>query len=295
MNNMPPGWYPDPGYAQINSGRERWWDGSAWSQFTRIVPQSSTNANMRNIQDPAQAEALQGRLGIVVAVVVAAGVLMVLVLLLVGNIKLTASPANSASRPLETGAPTSSTFAETPSPTPTPLPSRSVGNRWVIDKVDGIIIPVLDGWRGETVASGSGITTGAYPCPADTEQTCVQGGVVSAPASQVLKSGTAEEAAKEDISNNVKQSYAVDNYGIITSHREIHSRKIEVAGQSGYLVRWEIATASGTQAVVESLVFPSHMDPSQLILIRFALDIGPGAPGEDSIDIITKGIKKSSH
>ncbi|MEU2211272.1 DUF2510 domain-containing protein, partial [Streptomyces hygroscopicus] len=33
--NTPPGWYPDPGYAGHGPATERWWDGSAWTEYTR--------------------------------------------------------------------------------------------------------------------------------------------------------------------------------------------------------------------------------------------------------------------
>ncbi|NEA39747.1 DUF2510 domain-containing protein, partial [Streptomyces sp. SID11385] len=31
----PPGWYPDPGHSGEGPRRERWWDGTAWTEGTR--------------------------------------------------------------------------------------------------------------------------------------------------------------------------------------------------------------------------------------------------------------------
>ncbi|MEV0041329.1 DUF2510 domain-containing protein, partial [Streptomyces sp. NPDC050804] len=31
----PPGWYPDPGHSGDGPQRERWWDGSAWTDELR--------------------------------------------------------------------------------------------------------------------------------------------------------------------------------------------------------------------------------------------------------------------
>jgi hypothetical protein len=31
----PPGWYPDPGHTGHGPALERWWDGSAWTDYTR--------------------------------------------------------------------------------------------------------------------------------------------------------------------------------------------------------------------------------------------------------------------
>ena len=34
----PPGWYPEPGHTGNGPAMERWWDGSAWTEYTRTAP-----------------------------------------------------------------------------------------------------------------------------------------------------------------------------------------------------------------------------------------------------------------
>ncbi|WP_037914404.1 DUF2510 domain-containing protein [Actinacidiphila yeochonensis] len=164
------------------------------------------------------------------------------------------------------------------------------------DPLDGISLPVLKGWTGDesTDSSTADVVTGSYPCPQDSTSTCVRGGVFAQPALALnLKSTTAEAAAKEDIAGNAEQAYGSDIYGKTTSHEQLASESVTVAGKQGYLVRWKVDTASGTSGYVESLAFPS---PTRdlLVVIRFGFDVSGKAPGLDTMDTITKGIKASS-
>ena len=152
-----------------------------------------------------------------------------------------------------------------------------------------------DGWTGQNGAGTASVSTkDTYKCPGDTSQDCQRGGAYSAPAkAQKLKSTTAEAAAKEDISKNATESYG-KGYGSITSHTELASKAVTVAGEKGYLVRWKVVTSKGDDGYVESLVFPSPADPASLVVVRFGVDISSKAPEQSMIDTITKGIKVAS-
>jgi hypothetical protein len=122
----------------------------------------------------------------------------------------------------------------------------------------------------------------------------VYGGVNSYPAEAMnIKATTAEAAAKEDISANATISYGGDIYGGVTSHTQLKSAAVTVAGQKGYLVRWKVVTKNGVDGYVQSLVFPSPSGSKQLVLVRFGFDINSKAPKLSMMDTITKGIKAS--
>jgi hypothetical protein len=165
-----------------------------------------------------------------------------------------------------------------------------------VDSLDGISLPVLKGWTGENSSdtTTANAVTGSYNCPQDPTSSCVRGGVFAQPALALeLKSTTAEAAAKEDIAGNAEQSYGSDIYGKTTSHQQLASEAVTVAGKKGYMVRWKVNTASGTSGYVESLAFPS---PTRdlLVVVRFGFDVGGKAPSLSTMDTITKGIKAAS-
>jgi hypothetical protein len=157
----------------------------------------------------------------------------------------------------------------------------------------GIAIPVPDGWTGESGMGTAAVTSkDSYKCPGDTSKDCTKGGAYSAPAVALkLKATTAEAAAKEDVSKNAEESYGGTTYGKITSHKELDSKAVTVAGQKGYLVRWQVVTSKGDDGYVESLAFPSPVDSKSLIVVRFGVDVSSKAT---VIDTITKGIKVAS-
>jgi hypothetical protein len=181
----------------------------------------------------------------------------------------------------------------------TPAPGRSgqpqLEDGYATDLISGISMPVPDNWTGGSTTTGAVLSTkDTYKCPGDTSQDCQRGGAYSATAAaQKLKSTTAEAAAKEDISKNATESYG-KGYGTITSHTELASKAVTVAGEKGYLVRWKVVTSKGDDGYVESLVFPSPADSKSLIVVRFGIDVSSKAPKESVIDDITKGIKVAS-
>ncbi|WP_326574597.1 DUF2510 domain-containing protein [Streptomyces sp. NBC_00481] len=167
---------------------------------------------------------------------------------------------------------------------------------YATDTTSGISIPVPDDWVGSALQAGAQVTTEAsYECPADATKTCTRGGAYSSPAELLkLKATTAEAAAKEDISQAAEAAYGSEGYGKITSHEELASKAVTVAGEKGYYVRWKVVTGKGDDGYVESLAFPSPADSSRLVVVRFGIDVSDEAPKQSVIDDITKGIKEAS-
>ncbi|MEU8507435.1 DUF2510 domain-containing protein [Streptomyces brevispora] len=284
----PPGWHPDPGYTGFGPIQERWWDGSQWTDHLRVPP---TAVRSRRIRIGAGITA-----GVVVLAAIGGGLYV-----------LSDQPGKKTDN-----------TATAPSASPTPPPSRQPGSPrgsggsdgggnespeqqqpqtedgYATDMASGISIPVPDGWKGES-GMGAGVTTGTYACPGDTTQKCVRGGVFSVPAVALkLSTKTAKDTAEKDIAANAKESYGEKIYGGITSHTELKSEAVTVAGQQGYRVRWKVVTKNGDDGYVESLAFPSPQAKSMLIVVRSGFDINTKAPALSVLDDITKGIKAAS-
>lgn len=179
---------------------------------------------------------------------------------------------------------------------PTPEESESeepkIDSGRVTDSVSGISLPIPDDWYGQEISVGAQITSDdSYDCPGDSSKSCTKGGAYSAPASSLGTSGdTAEEVAKADIEANAEDSYGGTAYGEITSHKVLASKSVTVAGEKGYLVRWEAKTSKGSDGYVQSLAFPSPSDNDQIVVVRFGVDVGEK---QSVLDEITEGIKVS--
>lgn len=282
----PPGWHPDPGYTGFGPHQERWWDGSQWTDHLRVPPAARRGRRIRI------------GAGITAGVVVLAAI--------GGGIYLLTD---------DSGKKTDNT-ATAPSASPSPPPSRQPGapggsggnggsggsespgqqlpkteDGYATDLASGISIPVPDGWKGES-GMGAGVTIGTYACPGNTKEKCVRGGVFSAPAEALkLSTKTAKATAQKDIEVNAEESYGEKIYGGITSHQQLKSEAVTVAGQQGYRVRWKVVTKNGDDGYVESLAFPSPQAKDMLIVVRSGFDINTKAPALSVLDDITKGIK----
>lgn len=149
------------------------------------------------------------------------------------------------------------------------------------------------GWAGQSGLAGAGVTTGNYKCPGDASQTCVRGGVFSAPASSLkVTAKTAKAAALQDIPANAQESYGDDGvYGKITSHQQLKSEAVKVAGKDGYLVLWKVVTSKGDDGYVESLAFASPAAEGQMVMVRAGFDVNSKAPALSVLNTIVKGIK----
>ncbi|MFE7648360.1 DUF2510 domain-containing protein [Streptomyces phaeoluteigriseus] len=311
----PPGWYPDPGQTSDAPPTERWWDGKAWTDQTR--PAGSAAAWGAPAQAPTvgafpayptypAAPPGGSRRGLRTGVAVVAAV-AVLASIGVGVYALTKNDGGS-DRPGTAqgpggqdgpggsggqdpfGDPGGSGGSGGGSPSPEGSKPPKIESGAVTDALNGISIPIPDGWSGQELSVGAQITSdSSYKCPGDTSKTCTKGGVYSAPA-QVAGS-TAEAVAKADIEANAEESYGGTTYGEITSHQVLASKAVTVAGQKGYLVRWKAVTSKGADGYVESLAFPAPSDPKRMVVLRFGVDADQKV---SVIDEITKGIKVSS-
>ncbi|KFG72605.1 DUF2510 domain-containing protein [Streptomyces mutabilis] len=327
----PPGWYPDPGQKQDGPATERWWDGKAWTDQVRPAgPAAAWAAPTQPPAAPSPAqptahEATAGpypvhpgypgfpvqppsarrrrlRTGIAVAAAVAvlAGIgVGVYVLADDGPGGGSASSQQDRRGPGGQNDPFGGEGGgggdgESPAPdSPGESEPPTIDSGSVTDPVSGISLPIPDGWSGQQLQVGAAVTSDdSYACPGDTSKTCTKGGAYSAP-SVVLgtKGGTAEDVAKADIEANAEESYGGESYGGITSHEELASKAVTVAGQKGYLVRWKAVTEEGSDGYVQSLAFPAPADPERIVVVRFGVDV---EETQSVIDEITEGIEVDS-
>ncbi|MFF9378370.1 DUF2510 domain-containing protein [Streptomyces griseoluteus] len=296
----PPGWYPDPGQTHDAPPTERWWDGNAWTAEVRPAGTAQTAPPPAHPpyayggyppQPPGNRRGL--RTGIAVAAAAA-----VLACVGVGVYALAKDPgggdrADSRPRQGQERRPEGpGDRRESPSPDRSAAP-KVRGGGTLPDPVNGISMPVPEGWTGQAFAIGAQVTSDkSYKCPGDTTKNCTAGGAYSAPARVLGTRGeTAEAVARADVAANAEESYGGKSYGGITSHQVLASREVTVAGQKGYLVRWKAVTSKGADGYVESAAFPSPADPSRMLVVRFGLDVGQSTA---VMDEILKGIKVSS-
>ncbi|MER8013776.1 DUF2510 domain-containing protein [Streptomyces griseoluteus] len=296
----PPGWYPDPGQTHDAPPTERWWDGNAWTAEVRPAgtaqaappPAHPPYAYGGYPPQPPAGNRRGLRTGIAVAAAAA-----VLACVGVGVYALAKDPGGgdrADSRPRQ-----GQERREGPGgPRESPSPDRSAapkvrGGGTLPDPVNGISMPVPEGWTGQAFAVGAQVTSDkSYKCPGDTSKNCTAGGAYSAPARVMgTRGGTAEAVARADVAANAEESYGGKSYGGITSHQVLASRAVTVAGQKGYLVRWKAVTSKGADGYVESAAFPSPADPSRMLVVRFGLDVGQSTA---VLDEILQGIKVSS-
>ncbi|WP_119289219.1 DUF2510 domain-containing protein [Streptomyces sp. YIM 130001] len=192
----------------------------------------------------------------------------------------------------------SGTSAPLESPTPTqtdtgPPPDENPG--LLVDQLNGITLPVPEGWEKPDYSAEQNpvmTTEETYDCPGD-GGFCHHGKVTSRTAAE---SGTAKEIAEKDISEAAEEAYdhdALDRepFNGMTSHQEVKSGAVVVAGRSGYFVRWKVATELGPGGYVQSLAFPSKSGTEAMIIVRYALDAGKDGPDLGLIDKTTKGIR----
>lgn len=306
----PPGWYPEPGHTGNGPAMERWWDGTAWTEYTRTAPVPM--AEQPGYPHPSGDIGFPGakrRTGPVIIAIVAALVIIggvIAGILVLGknsnsNDDSDKKPGPAVTLPGNGQQPPGTQAPDDPTDPDSPGTGGGQGQKSTgttsLDSNDGISLPIPSGWQGTDSgsASAASIVTGTYQCPGDPTQSCVRGGVFSQPADSLkLTATTAEAAAKEDIAGNAKDSYGSAIYGTTTSHQQVASESVTVAGQKGYLVRWKVVTQSGTDGYVESLAFPSPSQSGRLVMVRFGFDIGSKAPGVGVMDQITQGIKADS-
>ncbi|MFJ2831061.1 DUF2510 domain-containing protein [Streptomyces sp. NPDC087263] len=274
----PPGWYRDPSYPLV----ERWWDGTAWTDHRR-----QPEALQQPLARPEFPDGSSGRAK-AVALVVAGAVLVSSIVtgaVLLGRNDDTADAATN----------TAPTAPSQPEPTPSESPTDDPA--FVVDELNGITLPLLDGWEGpENVVEDDVVMTtpGTYDCPGD-PGLCHHGRVISRTVTGDDEKSP-EALARKDIGDAADRAYDRDlldrrPYHGIDSHKEVKAGPVAVAGRAGYFVRWQVKTAAGPGGYVQSLAFASSVGSEALVIVRFAFDAGGDGPPLSDMDRITKGIR----
>lgn len=285
----PPGWYPDPTAPHM----QRWWDGTAWTEHRHApgAPSGPPAAPPPAGRGPARTKAIA--LTAAGAVLAAAAVTGVVVL---GRDDGSGGEARTA--PTAPSAPSAPPTSTGPSTDPSsPAAPASDDPSVVVDQLNGITLPLLDGWeKPQYVAQDDVVMTtrGTYDCPAGTG--LCRHGLVSTRTAIAAEGTSLETLARRDIEEAAEQAYDRNAagqrlHGGITSHRTVASGRVAVAGRTGYFVRWRVDTAKGPGGYVESLAFPSSTGTEAPVLVRFVFDAGPDGPPLADMDRIIKGIR----
>ncbi|AJE86665.1 hypothetical protein SLNWT_6289 [Streptomyces albus] len=303
--STPPGWYPDPDAP----GAERWWDGTTWTEHRRTPAPETAPGGFGPAQGgfgPAQGDYptaamaqrtdTNGSRSKVIALTVAGVVLVAAIA--AGALLLGEDDEDPEPDPGPTA-----TASASPSPTPSPSPSGSQESEdpdpsRASDQLNGISVPVLDGWeKPDDYASDVTVlvtTPHTYDCPGDAGF-CHHGTVSSRTAT-----GSSETSAKalatKDISDAAEKAYGTDAldrepFDGITSHKQVKSERVTVAGREGYLVRWKVKTGAGPGGYVQSVAFPSSTGSQSMVLVRIVVDAGKDAPPVGDIDKFVEGIR----
>lgn len=280
----PPGWYRDPSGPHL----ERWWDGTAWTDHRRPPEDGAAAAPSaaRPGGDRSPALALTAAGAVLVATVVTGAVLL-------GN----DDDPGTRSAPTGTGS-----SAAQPPPSATPSPSSSAPRPpedpgRVTDELNGITLPLLDGWvRPQHISVDDVLMTtdGTYDCPGD-GGVCRHGLVLSRTVT-ATDERSPEALARADVKDAADDAYDEDAlgskpFGGIESHREVKAGPVAVAGRAGYFVRWRVRTAEGPGGYVQSLVFPSTVGTESPVAVRYVFDAGEDGPPLTDMDRLTKGIR----
>ncbi|WP_406156007.1 DUF2510 domain-containing protein [Streptomyces canus] len=154
-------------------------------------------------------------------------------------------------------------------PPPSTAPSR------LDDELDGISLPLPDGWAPAKYVTRDNVVM------------TTDGGKVFTHTLPANPGASPASLARKDIPQAARSSYAG-----IRSHRVVGSERVAVAGCTGYLVRWRVKAAQGSEGYVQSLVFaPAPGGAQDVVVVRFAFDAGPEGPPLADMDRITDGIR----
>ncbi|GAA3307745.1 DUF2510 domain-containing protein [Streptomyces cinereospinus] len=274
----PPGWYPDPSAPHA----ERWWDGTAWTGHRR-PPGPPVPAGGGAVSPRARALALTTAGAVLVAALVTGAVVF--------------GTGDDGGGPADPAPPAATATAAVPPPSGSPAAPAPGDPAVVTDELNGITLPLLDGWvRPEHVSVDNVMMTtdGTYDCPGE-GGICRHGMVISRTVTE--NDETSPEAlAEADVAEAADEAYDRDAvgrrpYGGIASHRVVRAGPVAVAGRAGYAVRWRVVTAEGPGGYVQSLAFQSSVGTEAPVVVRYVFDAGPDGPPLSDMDRITDGIR----
>ncbi|WP_107450672.1 DUF2510 domain-containing protein [Streptomyces silvensis] len=291
----PPGWYPDPSHPAV----ERWWDGSAWTEHRR-GPEATVHLAQPRPESAATVVApLPARTGGGRARAIAlcsAGTVLV-ASIVTGFLVLQDDDGDPAAGPVPASATPEDPAASTEPPEAAASPSPTEDPDTLVDQLNGITLPVPKGWEKAEDTVGNELTLqtpDTYDCPGD-PGLCRQGRITS---STVTGSDerSPRKLAEADIDDAADAAYDEDSinrkpFGGITRHRQVGAGTVAVGGRSGYFVRWRVHTEKGAGGYVQSLAFPSSTGSEAMVMVRFTVDAGRGAPPLSDIDAVVDGIR----
>ncbi|WP_328745760.1 DUF2510 domain-containing protein [Streptomyces sp. NBC_00285] len=164
--------------------------------------------------------------------------------------------------------------------------------RLVVDKLDGISLPLPDGWAPSKYVTRDNVvmTTG--------------GGRIFTRTLPANSGKSPASLATKDIPQAAATAYGDHEPGRgpgggIESRRVLRSERVSVAGCAGYLVRRRVRTAEGPGGYVQSLAFTPGTGrgspAAAAVIVRFAFDDGPDGPPLTDMDRITEGIRPAGH
>ena len=249
----PPGWYPD-----VNMpGTERWWDGTAWTGYTRsaaatqpVAPPSAARTARSGHRHPGRGGDRGGparrrrrhRLP--------------------GAGRGRRRYATGLARPAPARGPPPRTARPARRPPRRPEDDPTV----LVDQLDAVTLP---GPRRAGRSRSTPSTTpprcvrpGPTTCPGDSGSFCYHGTVTVRTAGGTDLHGHRRRWRRPDIGTAADRAYGKNTvggliHGGIRSHKDLASKPVTVAGRTGYLVRRQVTTGKGPGGYVQSLVFPS--------------------------------------
>jgi hypothetical protein len=296
----PAGWYPDPKPLDPTHPGQRWWNGSEWTVSTRTDEVLSAAPTRRS--RPRRATVVAGTVAALLGLGVGS---LTTYLIMHGNSSTTSASApsqrfgsgsgpeggaqggsgesgGSGSQGGSGGLPGSGGASGGTGGGSGSLPGTD--STTALDVIDGISLPIPSGWTGGTTDDGyAGLSIGPYSC-SQSSSGCTLGGANTETLKASVSAG-AEAAAQADIAGAVKEAY-----GTVTGHTQLESQAVNVAGRSGYLIRWKVDAKVGNSGTVETVVFPTS-DGKSLVALHMGFDIAAKAPAVSVMDTIVSGIK----